>query len=215
MHMAYVVPHVSRLKLTETAMREKDKSKRQAILHELFDGYAATCDFPGMAFVDDLIEMYPKAKIVLNTRESAEMWKKSVENTVVYFSSQKYFWSTWLVPTDYWHHMNHRAYWDLARDRWGIEKWASVECYEKHNTWVREVAKKNGREVLEWKPEMGWGPLCNFLGKDVPQEPFPRLNEAAFIKKLIIILTVRGILAWVVAFSAPLVALYGIWWMRS
>lgn len=32
--------------------------------------------------------------------------------------------------------------------------------------------------LLEWSVEDGWEPLCKFLGKDVPDEPFPHLNAA-------------------------------------
>lgn len=27
----------------------------------------------------------------------------------------------------------------------------------------------------------GWRPLCEFLGKEVPTKPFPRVNEGTFI----------------------------------
>ena len=30
---------------------------------------------------------------------------------------------------------------------------------------------------LEWTPEDGWEPLCKFLGKPVPETPFPRGND--------------------------------------
>lgn len=33
--------------------------------------------------------------------------------------------------------------------------------------------------LLEWSVEDGWAPLCNFLGKPVPDEPFPHANAAA------------------------------------
>jgi hypothetical protein len=32
---------------------------------------------------------------------------------------------------------------------------------------------------LEWTVEDGWEPLCEFLGKPVPDEPFPHANSAA------------------------------------
>ena len=31
---------------------------------------------------------------------------------------------------------------------------------------------------LEWKVEEGWEPLCKFLDKDVPDEPFPHVNRS-------------------------------------
>lgn len=33
--------------------------------------------------------------------------------------------------------------------------------------------------LLEWSVEDGWEPLCSFLGKPVPKEPFPNVNSAA------------------------------------
>ncbi len=32
--------------------------------------------------------------------------------------------------------------------------------------------------LLEFEVSQGWKPLCDFLGRPVPDEPFPRLNEA-------------------------------------
>lgn len=33
--------------------------------------------------------------------------------------------------------------------------------------------------LLEWSVEDGWEPLCRFLGKPIPDEPFPHANAAA------------------------------------
>jgi Sulfotransferase domain len=32
----------------------------------------------------------------------------------------------------------------------------------------------------------GWGPLCEFLGVEEPDKPFPRLNDAAEVQRLIL-----------------------------
>jgi hypothetical protein len=41
---------------------------------------------------------------------------------------------------------------------------------------VRGAAAKG--QFLEYDPHQGWGPLCEFLGKPVPEEPFPSGNVA-------------------------------------
>lgn len=33
--------------------------------------------------------------------------------------------------------------------------------------------------LLEWSADEGWEPLCKFLGKEVPKQPFPRANAQA------------------------------------
>ena len=37
-------------------MREKDRNWRKKLLHQIFDGFAATCDFPGVKFIDDFMD---------------------------------------------------------------------------------------------------------------------------------------------------------------
>lgn len=33
--------------------------------------------------------------------------------------------------------------------------------------------------LLEWSVEHGWEPLCQFLDKDIPDQPFPNVNSGA------------------------------------
>lgn len=42
---------------------------------------------------------------------------------------------------------------------------------------VRGLVPKE--RLLEWTVEDGWEPLCAFLEKPVPDEPFPHVNAAA------------------------------------
>lgn len=42
----------------------------------------------------------------------------------------------------------------------------------------------------------GWQPLCTFLDKPVPREPFPRLNDAEEAEKVAKGIFVRCILVW-------------------
>lgn len=46
-------------------LKEENKEKRQQMLRELFDGYEAGLEMPVSACVDDLVEMYPDAKVRL------------------------------------------------------------------------------------------------------------------------------------------------------
>ena len=54
----------------------------------------------------------------------------------------------------------------------------AIEIYERHNQAVRD-AFSGGDRLLEFEPSQGWAPLCKFLGKDVPDEDFPRVNDTA------------------------------------
>lgn len=52
-----------------------------------------------------------------------------------------------------------------------------VSGYLEHNDHVRAIVPKGN--LLEFRAEQGWKPLCEFLGKEVPEEPYPRINEGS------------------------------------
>jgi len=213
MHMAHVAPFADRLKLSYEALLETDKPKRQAILHKLFDGYAATCDFPGSFFLDDLLEMYPDAKVILNKRRSPEAWHRSIVDTIQFYSTRTYLWTTCLSATDYWHFYCHMALKKQAERRFGCDSLFNIEMYNLHNDWVKDVAAKQGKEVLDWEPSMGWDPLCKFLDKPVPKTSFPHINDTQNMKVIRLFLIQRGLLKWVAVLSVPVVALGAYFWM--
>jgi len=49
------------------------------------------------------------------------------------------------------------------------------ECYRQHNDTVRRLAAAD--QLLVFDVKQGWGPLCGFLGKNVPEEVFPRRDD--------------------------------------
>jgi hypothetical protein len=42
---------------------------------------------------------------------------------------------------------------------------------------IRGLVPKD--RLLEWTVHDGWAPLCEFLGKPIPEEPFPHVNTVA------------------------------------
>ena len=54
-------------RLWQEACVTVDRSKRQKILKGLYDGggFRSGCDYPTALFVDDLVDMYPEAKVCM------------------------------------------------------------------------------------------------------------------------------------------------------
>jgi hypothetical protein len=68
-----------------------------------------------------------------------------------------------------WSKANGHLYrWDLARN--------AEHVYDEHVALVRGAARDSA--FLEYDPNQGWEPLCEFLGKPIPKEPFPTGNVA-------------------------------------
>lgn len=63
-----------------------------------------------------------------------------------------------------------------ARNKQDIIKNAP-QVFEKHYQGIRDACAATPGRCLEMMIEDGWGPLCRFLGKEIPKVPFPRRNE--------------------------------------
>ncbi|KAH6658707.1 hypothetical protein BKA67DRAFT_635786 [Truncatella angustata] len=75
------------------------------------------------------------------------------------------------------------------------------ELLEVYNCEVIKLVPKERLVVIDIKD--GWDPLCKFLGKTVPNEPFPRVNEAEAIAKTGRGLIVKFVLIWLNIIAVP------------
>lgn len=53
--------------------------------------------------------------------------------------------------------------------------------FDRHYTHIRSIVPKDN--LLEYRPQQAWEPVCEFLGKPVPEEPFPRANEGGGMRR--------------------------------
>jgi hypothetical protein len=69
---------------------------------------------------------------------------------------------------------------------WTKDDWQDREQLKqgfiRHNANVRERVPKGN--LLEWVPEDGFEPICQFLGKPVPKEGFPNINKGSSAAQL-------------------------------
>jgi hypothetical protein len=55
-----------------------------------------------------------------------------------------------------------------------FDKAHCLRVFEEHYARVRRIVP--AERLLVYRVQDGWEPLCRFLGADVPDEPFPRVN---------------------------------------
>lgn len=199
--VARVAPRPDRARLVLQAMQEQDRETRQKLLWQLIDGFAAMSDFPGVFFIVDFMDMFPDAKIILNQRESAQIWADSIQGSLEWFNSRTYQFLGLLWLNNRLHFQMSRVACDIWQQKFDLQEKGhhglfSADLYDKYNRWVREEAAKRGRTVLEFQAKDGWRPLCKFLGKPVPSVPFPRLNDQNTIRVIKAIVITRGLLAY-------------------
>ncbi|KAH8747213.1 hypothetical protein F5883DRAFT_474633, partial [Diaporthe sp. PMI_573] len=165
-----------------------NKTRHPGIQAEDFDrvigDYAAVTDMPCAAFWRELMAAYPDAKVVLMERD-ADAWFRSFEPTVIegmMSSKGSIFANPWVAAYvgDRKIEMMFRVFLGYfgARDKRVLAANAK-RVYIEHNAEIRETCKAQGRDLLDYKLGSGWGPLCDFLGVDVPKGvEFPQGNEA-------------------------------------
>lgn len=56
-----------------------------------------------------------------------------------------------------------------------------IAVYKRHNAEVRE--RIPGERLLVYEVAQGWGPLCAFLGVDVPDAAMPKVNSSGEFRR--------------------------------
>ncbi|GII76305.1 sulfotransferase family protein [Sphaerisporangium rufum] len=172
-HFTEVFAHPDHLRDWLAAARGEPQAWRRPLA-----GYAATTDWPGVAFWREMVDARPDAKIILTTRDAGK-WYESVTGTVFAAMAGK-------IPETSARLAAFPAAKELAE--FGREAVVGrtfggdisdrehvIACYERHNQEVRDTVPA-GR-LLDYRVAQGWEPLCDFLGVPVPAEPFPHTNE--------------------------------------
>jgi Sulfotransferase domain len=149
----------------------------------IFGEHEATVDWPGSFFYRELADAYPDAKVVLSVRDP-EAWEKSMRTTIwdtIYGQSAAAHISKAreLVDPDWQHYIR------LMSRMWaaqGIFSGPEIRPGQLADAIARyqEQVQRNIPEdrLLVWSVGDGWEPLCRFLAVDVPDKPFPRLNDS-------------------------------------
>jgi hypothetical protein len=149
----------------------------------IFGEHEATVDWPGSFFYRELADAYPDAKVVLSVRDP-EAWEKSMRTTIwdtIYGQSPAAHISKAreLVDPDWQHYIRLMA-----------RMWAAQGIFNGPEIYPGQLAEAITRyqdqvqrnippdRLLVWGVGDGWEPLCRFLEVDVPDKPFPRLNDS-------------------------------------
>jgi len=140
-------------------------------------------DVPAVVFAEELIAAYPDAKVVLVERD-VDAWRASMEENVAGIFSPLNKAMAWLEPEMLGTAVEffRTAYlcFFRGRDKGEVERHLKREYLDYYER-VKRVTPKE--RLLVFKVEEGWGLLCKFLGKEVPVEDFPRLNERGSIRE--------------------------------
>ena len=134
-------------------------------------GYRACVDAPTCDLYQELMTIYPSAKVILNTRDSAAVWWRSFSTTLLPQAGPLFGILTF--PVKFLREQRRLLVAIKEKQDALEENGFGIKWYDRH---VREVRERVPAErLLEFNVKEGWAPLCDFLGVEVPEEPFPHL----------------------------------------
>ncbi len=176
---------------------DQDKEFVKEGLREQLSGYVAVTDSPPINFVEELIELYPDAKVICTTRDEDDWWQSMepvVRNSKMGFLGFAFYWlPTLRYFTMYVKTTEEGRYGELYfRD--GVQTCVK-ETYGYHMDYLRKVVPKD--KLMLYSVKEGWGPLCEILRVDVLDEPFPRANDSKVVEELFRHKVTQGLLRWV------------------
>lgn len=149
---------------------------------KLLSNYDSILDVPAICFVEELVVAYPEAKVILNHRE-LKSWLQSMDTAPG--RVLRWNWSM-VAPWDsvmalpFWKHFKvlYPGFFGMTPPNVDFLRSDSPapQAFQAHYELVRRMVPNE--RLLEYKVQEGWKPLCDFLGVDVPDEDFPRVNDA-------------------------------------
>lgn len=180
-HMFEVIARPERMSSWSAAL-----DGQQVDWENVFSGYQSTVDWPSTAFWRELTEAYPQAKVILTERDP-EKWYDSTYNTLYQIALQMSGDGS-AVPEDERGFAERifptidRMIWQGTFDGRFADREYAIDVFQRHNAQVKEAVP--AERLLVYQLSEGWEPLCNFLGVDVPDEDFPRVNDSASLPEL-------------------------------
>jgi len=150
----------------------------------LFDNYQSTTDYPTCLYYREILEHYPRAKVVLTIRDP-EQWYNSVRQTI-YRGKPKNVSDALRLIRNLIRSSDTRKVapvfryadqliWSGQFQSTFEDKNFALQCYQKH---IDEVIKNvPADQLLIFDVREGWAPLCQFLGVPIPAQPFPRSHQ--------------------------------------
>lgn len=130
-------------------------------IRRMLRGYDALEDTPWYMIYRELDQMYPGSKFILTIRD-ADSWYRSVSRHIGNLRAA--------------HHE-----WIYGRGK-GLpceDRENAIAVYKSHNEEVQQYFKNRSGDLLiiDFTKGDRWEKLCTFLGKDVPEIPFPHYNK--------------------------------------
>lgn len=208
-HMTEVFTHPGHVGFWEAARRGE-----RVDWEGFLSGYGVAVDWPACAFYAELMEAFPGAPVILTVRDP-ERWYESTRKTI--YGMHRI--SSGPAPVRLAFalagpfapgvtgiaRLADEIVWKDTFDGRFEDRSYAIEAFRRHNEEVRRRVPPE--RLLVYDVKEGWAPLCDFLGVETPDEPFPHLNDTREMRRRLLGLVAVSAAVPVLAVAAVLAAL--------
>ncbi|XP_076801924.1 uncharacterized protein LOC143446253 [Clavelina lepadiformis] len=152
---------------------------------EMYQSVDAVTDCPPNLIWEELLQVFPDTKIILTTREEDDWYKSYSKHNEVLRKNFTYKIMQILSPTGWKFfkfcrnnvmcrsglHMRHPFYLSYHSNVILLKR-----GFRQHTKYCQQNCPPD--KLLVYDVGQGWAPLCEFLGKEIPDKPFPHENVA-------------------------------------
>ncbi|MBA3793715.1 MAG: sulfotransferase family protein [Rubrobacter sp.] len=204
-YMTEVFTHPEHVEFWEAARRGE-----RVDWEAFFSGYGVAVDWPACAFYGELMEAFPEAAVILTVRDP-ERWYESTLSTIYGIRKVSagpapvrlaFALASLFAPgVTGIARLADGIVWNDTFDGRFEDRRHAIETFERHNEQVRRRVPPE--RLLVYDVREGWSPLCEFFGVEVPDRPFPHLNDTREMRRRLL-----GLVA--VSAAAPVLVLAAI-----
>lgn len=179
-----------------------------------FSGYGVAVDWPACTFYGEIMEAFPGAPVILTIRDP-DRWYESVRSTIYGIRTL----SAGRAPMRLAFalaglfapgvtgiaRLADEILWEGTFDGRFEDRSYAIETYKRHNAEARRQVPPE--RLLVYDVKEGWAPLCDFLGVEVPDQPFPHLNDTREMRRRLLGLVAASAAVPILAGAGVIVAL--------
>jgi hypothetical protein len=172
--------------------------------------YRASVDWPSCTFYRELMVAFPDAKVLLSVRDP-ERWYESTRETIYELSGGGMpGWLRRIAPPLRAVHDTASLIWTNTFGGRFEDKAHAIAVFEANIAEVERVVPPE--RLLVFEVSQGWGPLCEFLGVPVPDQPFPRLNDREEMLRRVRMMNVARVAGPAIAGALVIAIAALVWW---
>lgn len=136
----------------------------------LLDGFHSCVDLPAAPMAIELFKLNPNAKVILGIRDSFDEWYNSASKTILKVASLDN------ENGKFYRRMQYKTFTSFSSLK-NVPK-TKEEFKISYEEWIDHIKKMIPEEnMIIFKPNDGWEPICKLLGVPIPKVPYPSAND--------------------------------------